>query len=53
MSLEICQHLGEKLDNRETCLMLCYRFPDCLAEDEPAQDPGLDIALKETQGFLA
>jgi hypothetical protein len=53
MSLEICQHLGEKLDNGETCLMLCYGFPDCLAEDEFAQDRWLDITSKEIQDFRA
>jgi hypothetical protein len=40
MSLEICQRL-EKLDHRETRLVLCYRFPDCLAV---AGDPARDCA---------
>jgi hypothetical protein len=39
MSLDVCPHLGEKLADRHTCLLLCYRFPECLPLDEGDQEP--------------
>jgi hypothetical protein len=40
MSLEVCQHLGEKLADRHTCPLLCYRFPECLPlEGEEQESP--------------
>ena len=30
MSLDACHHLGRKLDDHNTCALLCAQFPDCL-----------------------
>jgi hypothetical protein len=30
MSLDICQHLGHKLPDRRTCILLCEAFPACM-----------------------
>jgi hypothetical protein len=30
MSLDECVHLGRKLEDRTTCVLLCDRFPDCV-----------------------
>jgi hypothetical protein len=30
MSLDPCHHLGRKLDDHNTCALLCAQFPDCL-----------------------
>jgi hypothetical protein len=30
MSLNACHHLGRKLDDHNTCALLCDQFPDCL-----------------------
>jgi hypothetical protein len=30
MSLDACHHLGRKLDDHNTCALLCAQFPECL-----------------------
>jgi hypothetical protein len=30
MSLDCCQHLGYKLPDRRTCVLLCEEFPACM-----------------------
>jgi hypothetical protein len=30
VSLEDCQHLGHKLSDRRTCVLLCEVFPACM-----------------------
>jgi hypothetical protein len=30
MSLDLCHHLGRKLDDHNTCALLCAQFPECL-----------------------
>ncbi len=32
MSLDPCQHLGHKLPDRRTCVLLCDVFPACLPQ---------------------
>jgi len=48
MSLDVCQHLGEKLADRHTCSLLCYRFPECLpleGEDQESLDGLQQLAV--------